>query len=195
MSQKYHQPRIAVLASGNGTNFDAIQARIESGDLPAQIVVVISDNPQAPILAKAKAKGIPVFAVDEPKTARDQTILEHLQPLQPDLILALGYIKLISEPLLSAYPNRILNIHPGVLPQTGGKGMFGLAVHQKVLDLGLKETAINLHYVNNIFDEGEIIASKIVPVKPSDTPESLQKRILNTEYNFYWRVLKDKFCQ
>lgn len=192
---KFSTPRLGILGSGSGTNFDAIQAKIESGDLHAQVAVVLADNVNAKIVEKAKAKGIPGFVVNEDKETRDAKILEYLEKYNVDLVILLGYIKLIREPLLSAYANRIVNIHPGPLPATGGKGMFGLNVHQKVLDLGLKESAATMHYVNGKFDEGKIIAQAPVPVLPGDTAETLRDRVMQKEYEFYWRVIKENFCK
>lgn len=192
---KFSQPRLGILGSGSGTNFDAIQAKIESGDLSAKVVVVLADNTDAKIVDKAKAKDIPAFVVTESKESRDAKILEYFQKYNVDIVFLLGYIKLIREPLLSAYANRIVNIHPGPLPATGGKGMWGSAVHQKVLDLGLKESAATMHYVNGKFDEGEIIAQAQVPVLPGDTAETLQGRVMQKEYEFYWQVIKDNFCK
>ncbi len=192
---KFSQPRLGILGSGSGTNFEAIQAKIESGDLPAKVAVVLADNTDAKIVDKAKAKDIPAFVVDESAQNRDSKILEYLKKFDVDLVFLLGYIKLIREPLLSTYANRIVNIHPGPLPATGGKGMFGLAVHQKVLDLGLKESAVTMHYVNGKFDEGEIIAQAPVPVLPTDTAETLRNRVMQKEYEFYWQVIKESFCK
>lgn len=192
---KFTQPKLAVIGSGTGTNFDAIHAKIESGDLPAEIVVVIADNPDAKIVEKAKAKGIPAFVVSEGKDERDKKILELVQTHKANLVLLLGYLKLIREPLLSAYKDKIINIHPGPLPATGGKGMWGLAVHQKVIDLGLAASAATMHYVNDEFDEGAIIASASVPVEPNDTAETLRDRVMKKEYDFYWQALKENFCK
>jgi phosphoribosylglycinamide formyltransferase-1 len=191
---KFSKPRLGILGSGSGTNFAAIQAKIESGDLPAKVCVVVADNYEAKIVDKAKAKGIPAFVVEDGKDTRDTKILEYMSKYQVDLVFLLGYIKLIREPLISEYNGRIINIHPGPLPETGGKGMFGLAVHQKVLDQGLKESAVVMHYVNGKFDEGEIIAQAPVPVELNDTAKSLRDRVMQKEYEFYWKVIKDKFC-
>lgn len=192
---KFLNPKLGILGSGSGTNFEVIQAKIENGDLPAEVAVVLADNADAKIVDKAKAKGIPGFVVSDAKESRDAKILEYLEKYNADLVLLLGYIKLIREPLLSAYAGRIINIHPGPLPATGGKGMWGIAVHQKVIDLGLKESAATMHYVNGKFDEGEIISTATVPVLPNDTAETLRDRVMQKEYEFYWQVIKEKFCK
>jgi len=189
------KPRIAILASGTGTNFDAIQAKIASGDLPAEIAVVVSDNAEAGVLAKAKKLSIPAVVVNEPAATRDSSILKILRQYSATGIVLTGYLKLIREPLLGAYKNKILNIHPGPLPRFGGKNMYGRAVHEAVIKAGVKESGPTVHIVDAKFDHGKILGHTPVPVMPGDTPERLFERELPAEHDLYWRVIKDYFCK
>ncbi len=195
MSQKFKNPRIAILASGRGSNFEAIQRAIERGDLPAKIILVISDHDDAGVLKRARRYNILAVGIEkEPKETRDQKILETVKQHKADVLALAGYNKLIGDPLISAYEDRIINIHPVPLPRFGGKGMHQEAAHQAVLDSAIPMSGPTVHLVNAEYDKGKILAHAEVPVKPGDTPEILAARVLPFEHDLYWRVIKSQFC-
>ena len=196
MSQKYKNPRLAVLASGRGSNFEAIQKAIIRGDLPAKVVVIISDHADAGALELARHYKIPAISVaKETKETRDQKILQIIKQHQADVVVLAGYNKLIREPVLSAYADRIINIHPAPLPEFGGKGLHQEAAHQAVLDSGRATSGPTVHLVNAEYDKGKILAHVPVPVKPGDAPETLAARVLPFEHDLYWRIIKKEFCK
>lgn len=193
---KFNRPRLGILVSGRGSNMLAILKAIERGDLPAKIVVVVSDRAGARALDLAQDNGIPSFSVaDETPENRDQKILEIFKEHQVDIVIQAGYLKLITHPVLAAYSDRIINIHPGPLPRFGGKGMYGEHVHEAVLNAGIKYSGPTIHLVNAKYDRGKILAHVVVPVKPNDTPQSLAARVLPIEHDLYWRVIKEQFCK
>ena len=165
-------------------------------DRGARVEILISNNPNAGALNIAKTHHIPTIVVREPHAKRDQKICEVLKQYNVTVVILAGWLKLITPTLLNAYPKRILNIHPGPLPRFGGAGMYGLAVHAAVLKAGLKETYPSVHIVNEAFDEGPVLDyGEKVPVLTDDTPETLQEREKQAEYQLYWRVIKKQFCK
>jgi phosphoribosylglycinamide formyltransferase-1 len=186
--------RVAVFASGRGSNFSAILHRIESGDVKnAHIAAVISNNGSSGALELARKRGIPAFHVSsrthpDPRD-REEALLAILRSRRIGLILLAGYMKLLPRSVIQAYPRRILNIHPALLPRFGGKGMYGIRVHESVIRSGVRETGVTVHHVDERYDEGPIVAQIRVPVRPEDTPESLAARVLEVEHDFYWRAV------
>lgn len=186
--------RIAVLASGRGSNFRAVLEKIESGDLRnACIAAVISNNSRAGALSLAREKSIPAYHISSythPDPGEyEEALLEILIAQEIQLILLAGYMKLLPRSVIRAFPNRILNIHPALLPRHGGKGMYGIRVHRAVLEAGEKETGVTIHIVNERYDEGPIVARRKVAVRDDDTPESLAARVLEVEHELYWRTV------
>lgn len=180
--------RIAVLASGGGSNFQAIHNYFSSkGEArTADVVVVISDRPAAYALERARSFGIEavVFA------HTDHGALEKaLAARKIDLVVLAGYLRLLPAAVTERYRNRVVNIHPGPLPRFGGAGMYGEKVHAAVLEAGVKETAVTVHLVDEQYDSGAILAQWPVPVLDGDTPESLSKRVLDVEHLMYPRVI------
>ena len=175
--------KIAVLVSGGGTNLEAVLKAVESGDIPdTEVVGVISNNEGAYALERAKNHGVPGFCIS-PKNfeSRDdfhKALLGKLDELAPDLIVLAGCLLKIPEEMVKKYPRRIVNIHPALIPAFSGKGFYGLKVHEKALERGVKITGATVHFVDEILDNGEIIAQKAVEVKINDTPEVLQKRVM-----------------
>jgi phosphoribosylglycinamide formyltransferase 1 len=193
---KFTRPNIGVLASGGGTNMQAILDAIERGELPAHICVVVSDKKDAGALQRASDNSIPNYTVaDENRNLRDTKILEIFKRHEVDVVVLAGYNKLVRDPILKKYSDRIINIHPGPLPRFGGKGMHQEAVHEAVLKSGAKFSGPTVHLVNEEYDKGRILAHVKVPVLPDDTAESLARRVLPHEHALYWKVIKENFCK
>lgn len=189
--------RIAILVSGKGrgTNMEAIIRACQSGVIPqSEVVLVVGTRPDAPALARAEALGVPTMIVnprDFPDdSAYGDTLLWVLERVQPDLICLAGYMRLLPECVVKAYPNRIMNIHPALLPQFGGKGMYGLRVHEAVLQSGAKETGCTVHFVDEHYDTGPIILQRAIPVLEGDTPETLAERLLPVEHATYVEAIR-----
>ena len=186
---------LGFMVSGQGSNMQAIIDACKSGVLDAKPVVVISNNACAPALDKARAEDIPAFHLGS-ETHPDQEslygeITRVLQHHDVQLVVLAGYMKKICVPLLTEYKDRIINIHPSLLPDFGGRGMYGLRVHKAVLDAGKKETGVTIHLVDDRYDSGKVLAQAKVPVEPGDTPESLAARVLKVEHKIYVKVLQD----
>ena len=174
--------RIAVLCSGGGTNFQAIVNNAEAGLLPhGEIVLVIADSPDAYVIKRAERMNIPTAVFDKkkyPRAEREEKILQKLREEKIGLVVFAGFMTILSEKFVSAFRNRIINVHPALIPSFCGEGMYGLHVHEAVLKAGVKVTGATVHYVTEVCDGGPIIAQKAVEVKEGDTPEILQKRVM-----------------
>jgi len=166
--------RIAVLVSGGGTNLQALIDAQKSGIIKSgEIVLVGSNKPDAYALERAKHAGIEGFVM------RDEAhLLEMLAEEKIDLIVLAGFLKILSEDFIRAYEERIINIHPSLIPSFCGKGAYGLKVHEMALEYGVKVTGATVHFVNEIPDGGRIIAQKAVEILEDDTPETLQRRVM-----------------
>lgn len=184
--------KIAVFASGSGTNFQAILEAIEERKVPAQVSLLVCDKPGAKAEQRAKRYGIDIFsfsAKDYPsKVAFEAEILAQLQQRGIEFIALAGYMRLIGETLLSAYEGRIVNIHPSLLPSFPGKDAIGQAFAAKV-----KVTGVTIHYVDEGMDTGPIIAQEAVKVEENDTLESLTKKIQAVEHELYPATLANLF--
>ena len=175
--------KVVVCVSGGGTNLQAIIDGVKNGTVTnTEIVGVISNNHGVKSLDRAAAAGIPGFVVCPKEYAvRDdfhKAFLDKLSELKPDLIVLAGFLVRIPEEMVSAYPGKIINIHPSLIPSFCGTGYYGLKVHEKALERGVKVTGATVHFVNEGMDEGPIIAQKAVNVLEGDTPEILQKRVM-----------------
>ena len=174
--------RIAVLVSGGGTNLEALLKAQESGSIPhGEIVVVLSSAEGAYALERAKKHGIPGFAV--PRKAMTQAefetaLEEKLTEYRADIIILAGFLSILSADFVSRWPERILNVHPSLIPSFCGKGFYGLKVHEAALSRGVKVTGATVHLVNEIPDGGRILLQKAVEILPGDTPEVLQRRVM-----------------
>ncbi|MFO7566677.1 MAG: phosphoribosylglycinamide formyltransferase [Enhygromyxa sp.] len=189
------QPRLAVLASGGGSNLQALIDAHERGDLPAPVVLVISNRRDAGALERARRHGIPAFHVGRKQHPDlEARMLELLREHRVDVVVLAGWLSLVGPRLLAAFPNRVINIHPGPLPRFGGKGMYGRHVHEAVLTSGVERSGPTVHLVDDRYDEGPILAHVEVLVEAGDTPESLAERVLREEHNLLWRVIRDRFC-
>ena len=189
MSAKRSSPlRVAVLASGRGSNLQAIIDAIEAGQVQAQIVAVISNKKDAVALDRARKHGLPELFVDpkpfagqpDSREAYDRVLLEVLQQQHVELVLLAGYMKIVTAVLVNAFANRMMNIHPSLLPS-----FPGLEVQKKAIDWGCKLAGCTVHFVTEGVDEGPIIVQAAVPVLDSDTPEALAARILEQEHKIY----------
>ena len=174
--------RIAVLVSGGGTNLEALLQAQESGKIPhGEIVVVLSSTAGAYALERAKNHGVPGFAVPRKELSQadfEAGLLEKLREYQADLILLAGFLSILSEDFVKQWPERIVNVHPALIPSFCGKGYYGLKVHEAALARGVKVTGATVHLVNEIPDGGRILLQKAVEVLPGDTPETLQRRVM-----------------
>ena len=174
-------PRIAIFASGSGSNAQRI-AEYFAGKGLLEITAIYCNNPKAYVLERAKLLGIPSVLFDRDNFYNTTSILEDLKRRETDWIVLAGFLWLIPESILKAFPQRIINIHPALLPAFGGKGMFGMKVHQAVIASGDKESGITIHYVNEHYDEGNIVFQARCPISNEDTPEMLAAKIHELEY-------------
>ena len=172
---------IAIFASGNGTNAENIGRYFANSD-KVKVAVVLSNNRHVGVHARVHLLHIPSFVFSREEFVEGTPIIAKLKEYRIDLIVLAGFMNKISNVLLEAYPHRIINIHPALLPKHGGKGMYGMNVHRAVIEAKEKESGATIHFVDNGIDTGEIIMNVKVPVLEDDTPETLQKRILEKEH-------------
>ena len=175
--------KIAVLVSGGGTNLQALIDAQAAGKLPhGELAVVVSSNPTAYALERAKAAGIPAVVCSRKELgsqeAFEAAIGAALSEYGVRLIILAGFMSILSEDFTRRWPRRILNVHPSLIPSFCGKGMYGLKVHQAALEKGVKVTWATVHFVNEIPDGGEILLQRAVDIKQEDTPETLQRRVM-----------------
>lgn len=179
--------KLGILASHRGTNFQAIIDACQDGRLDATPVIAISNNSDALALDRARKAGIAtahMSSVTHPDpSALDTAMADILMEHDVDLLVLAGYMKKLGPKTLDTFEGRIVNVHPSLLPRYGGKGMYGMNVHQAVIDNGDEETGITIHWVESEYDTGPIIAQKRIPVHPDDTAESLAERVLAQEHD------------
>ncbi len=177
--------KIGILASYNGSGFETIQKAIENKILDAKVVVVITNNTNAGVLEKAESYDIPYFIINDkryPGLDIDDKITRLLLEFGCDYIFLSGYMKKIELKLLKAYPNKIINTHPAILPSIyGGVGMYGRFVHEAVIKNGEKESGVTIHFVNEVYDEGEKILVKKLKLEENETVDTLEEKIKNLE--------------
>ncbi len=181
--------KLAVLASGNGTDLQSIIDAIKKKKINAEIRIVISNNSNAYALERARQNGIKALHLSHKQFATpeefDEALIAVLQEEKVDLVCLAGYMKKLASVVVRIFKNKIINIHPALLPAFGGEGMFGIHVHEAVIKSGVKITGVSVHFVDEVYDHGAIIYQKAVPVRDDDTPESLQKRVLKVEHEVY----------
>jgi phosphoribosylglycinamide formyltransferase-1 len=182
------------LASGQGSNLQSIIDASERGELDAVVKVVISNNSKAYCLERARNHNIPAIHLShrqfETAEAFDEALLETFKQHGVEMVVLAGYMKLISSTIIEAYRNKMLNIHPALLPSFGGKGMYGIHVHEAVIETGAKLSGVTVHIVDEQYDHGPIVLQKAVPVLDEDTPESLAARILPEEHKVYPQAIQ-----
>lgn len=181
--------RIAVLVSGGGTNLQALLDAQKRGEIPSgEIVLVISNNHDAYALTRAKEAGVEARVVSRKDHGEqfEAVMLETLQNAKIDLVILAGFMCIMSKDFTSQFPDRMINIHPSLIPSFCGKGFYGLHVHEAALEYGVKVTGATVHYVNEVPDGGAIILQQAVEVLEGDTPEILQKRVMEQAE---WKLL------
>lgn len=180
---------IVVFASGSGTNFQSIIDAVQRGDISAHISGLITNKPDIGAVERAKKNNIPVKVINPDDLTNGKEfgdeLIKQLEGWNTDVIALAGYLKKIPLAVIRKYPNRILNIHPSLLPKYGGKGFYGSNVHRAVIQAGEKESGCTVHIVTEEFDEGPVLAQTKVPVHKNDSPKELAKRILKQEHRLY----------
>ncbi len=184
--------KVAVLAGGGGTNLQAIIDAHKAGKLPdTELSFVLSNKPDAYALKRAADYGIEQVVIDSASFSRaqfEEKLIEEIEKRQPDLIVLAGLMVMIPQELCRRYKDRIINIHPSLIPSFCGKGFYGLRVHEAALKKGVKVTGATVHFVDEIYDNGPIIIQKAVEIKEGDTPEVLQKRVMEQAE---WKILPE----
>lgn len=171
--------RVAVAASGRGSNLEALLRTLGPG-APARVVLVLSDRAAAGALTLARSHGVPTQTFADP--ASPDEWLTALDRAEADLVVLAGYLKLVPAGVIERYRGRIVNIHPALLPAFGGRGMYGRRVHEAVLASGARESGASVHLVDEVYDRGEVLARARVPVLPDDDPDRLAARVLEVEH-------------
>jgi formyltetrahydrofolate-dependent phosphoribosylglycinamide formyltransferase len=181
--------RLAVLASGSGTNLQSILDYLDALDAarPASVVLVASDRADAFALERARRRGIPTAVIAVPSDG--DALVALLDTHRVELVALAGYLKLVPAAVARRWRGAIVNVHPALLPRFGGAGMYGRHVHEAVLAAGERESGATVHFVDDAYDRGEVIAQERVPVKPGDTAETLAARVLAVEHRLYPRTL------
>lgn len=181
--------KIAIFASGEGSNAQQLIDHFNNSK-KARVALVVSNNPNAFVLERAKKAGIPALIIDKHSFINTTEVVDKLQSLKIDLIVLAGFLWLIPSTLIKAFPNRIVNIHPALLPKFGGKGMYGMNVHKAVCQAGEKETGITVHYVNEHYDSGEIILQERCMLEPGDAPEAVSAKVRRLEHEHFPRAVE-----
>lgn len=182
--------KIAVFASGSGSNAEKIFEHFKNNPL-AEVSILLSNKKDALALERAKKFNIPTMVFDRKMFYETDEVVQKLQELKIDLIVLAGFLWLIPENLVLAFHNKIINIHPALLPKYGGKGMYGHHVHNAIIAAKEVESGITIHYVNNNYDEGAVIFQTSCPVEPSDTADEVAKKVQILEHKFYPLIIED----
>lgn len=183
---------IAIFASGSGTNAQNIAEYFENNP-KINVQLILSNNKNAYVLNRAESLGIKSVTFDRKSFYETDEILQILKSEQIDFLILAGFLWLVPINLLKSFPNKIINIHPALLPKFGGKGMYGMKVHEAVVESKEKETGITIHYVNEKYDDGEIIFSAKFQVSGTDTAETVAEKIHKLEYEHFPKII-DKIC-
>ncbi|MBI1770130.1 MAG: phosphoribosylglycinamide formyltransferase [Bacteroidetes bacterium] len=181
--------RLAVFASGNGSNAEAIMKYFQNHP-KIEVAGLLSNNPEAYALERAKKFQVPTKVLDKNQFRECDEVLKWLNTNKITHIVLAGFLLLIPEKLINAFPDRIINIHPSLLPKFGGKGMYGMKVHEAVVTAGEKETGITIHLVNAHYDDGKILAQIKCSVLPADNAKSIAERVLQLEHEDYPKVIE-----
>lgn len=185
--------KVAILASGNGTNAENI-IRYFRNDERVHIELVLTNRENAYVLERARNLNVPSVYMPKREWEDGESVLSLLKDREIDFIVLAGFLARVPDCILQAFPDKIINIHPSLLPKFGGKGMYGDRVHEAVVAAGEKESGITIHYLNERFDEGEIIVQYRCPVLPEDTAEDVAKKVHALEYEYYPQVIA-RLCQ
>lgn len=184
--------KIGVFASGGGSNFTAIHSKILEGLLNVEVSFLLTNNSKCGAAEYAHHHGIPVVHISSkthPESETyDQAVLQAC--LEVDLIVLAGFMKKLPDQLIANFPNKIINIHPALLPSFGGHGFYGSRVHQAAYDAGVKFSGMTIHFVNEVYDTGQIIYQATTPITFEDQPEDIGTKVLRLEHQHYWQVVK-----
>lgn len=181
--------RLVLFASGSGTNVQNL-IRYFKNHPDIKIISVCCNNPKALVIQRASELQVPVFIFNRADLYESGRVLQYLQSSETDWIILAGFLWLLPENIVQHYNKRIVNIHPALLPGYGGKGMYGMRVHQAVIDAGEKESGITIHYVNTEYDTGDIIFQAKCPVSTGETPETLAAKVHRLEYEYYPKIVE-----
>ncbi len=176
---------VVVLASGSGSDFQSIVDACDAGEIDANVVMLITNNPDAYCITRAREHGIQHSVIDHRGLSRrehEKKLEKELDKIDPDLIVLAGFMRIFTDDFVEKYYGKLINIHPALLPLFGGPGMYGEHVHRAVLDSGMKVSGCSVHFVTNQVDMGPIIAQRCVPVKHDDSIDSLGERVLEQEH-------------
>ena len=179
---------IAIFASGEGTNAEHLVNYFNGKD--ACVSLLVCNNPNANVLKRAQKHNIQSILINKEWQVNGEPLLKKLQDEKIELVVCAGFLWKIPDVILHAYPNKVVNIHPALLPKFGGKGMYGLNVHRAVIEAGEEESGITIHYLNEHYDEGEIILQKKCSVEKNDTPESLARSVQKLEHEWYPKIIE-----
>ena len=180
--------KIVIFASGSGSNAENIIVHFKNNG-KADVVAVLTNNPKAKVIERAENHGVPAVVFNKEELV-EGTVSRKVAELQPDLIVLAGFLLMFPKEIIENYPDKVINIHPALLPKYGGKGMYGMKVHQAVLDNKDKETGITIHYVNEKYDEGAIIFQATTPIGNSTTPEEIAEKVHELEYKHFPEVIE-----
>lgn len=180
---------IAIFASGTGTNAKKIVAHF-AGSEEVRVALIVSNRGRAPVLQMAKEAGIDTFVLDRAAFYGSEAILDLLRNYRIDFVVLAGFLWLVPPYLVRAFDRRIVNIHPALLPKYGGKGMYGMHVHRAVKEAGDRESGMTIHFVNEHYDEGNIIFQARCPVEPEDTPEDIAGKVQQLEHRYFAPVIE-----
>lgn len=169
--------KICVLISGGGTNLQALIDSVRKGEINGEIVSVVSSSPEAYGLVRAEKAGIPATVIEKCQDF-DRLLIDHMKKMQVDLVVLAGFTCIIGKELIKEYKNRIINVHPSLIPSFCGEGFYGIKVHEKALEYGVKVSGATVHFVDEVVDGGAIIMQKAVDILENDSPKSLQERIM-----------------
>jgi phosphoribosylglycinamide formyltransferase-1 len=181
--------RIVIFASGSGTNAQNVIRYFQQGEI-AEVVLVLTNKKDAKVIERAKNLNVESLFFNKSELLDEKGVLQVLKDINPDLIVLAGFLLKFPESILNNFHNRVINLHPALLPKYGGKGMYGHHVHQAVIEKGEKETGITIHYVNENYDEGKIIFQKSTPLSDRDTPETVAEKIHQLEYKYFPKVIE-----
>ncbi len=182
--------RIVIFASGNGTNAENIIKNFQSTEF-AEVVLVLSNKKEAKVLERARNLNVNAISFTKEELISEEGILKKLKEIKADLIVLAGFLLKFPETIIAEFPNKIINIHPALLPKYGGKGMYGSAVHEAVVKNKDSETGISIHYVNENYDEGAIISQKTVALSKADTPDTVAAKVHKLEYEWFPKVIEE----
>jgi phosphoribosylglycinamide formyltransferase-1 len=188
---KNHRMNIAILASGSGTNAENIIRYFQEKRSGSQVSLVITNRQQATVRERASRLSVPCLYFGKEAWESGEAVLAALREYRADWVILAGFLLRVPEAILNAYPDKVINIHPALLPKYGGKGMYGDHVHTAVIAAGEKESGITIHFVNERYDEGAIIRQVSCPVLPEDTPHTLAQRIHVLEYAYFPQTIEE----